>query len=120
MLGHMAYNYLKLNEKFIVKGTTRKELNISKMNELEIFENEEFGQVRTLVEDDEIWFVSADVCDALNIKNVSDAVARLEVDEKGIDTIDTLGGKQQMSVVNEYGLYNLVLGSRKKEAKKFK
>ena len=90
------------------------------MVELEVFENKDFGEIRTLSDDDEIWFVSADVCKSLNIKNVSDAVSRLETDEKGIGSIDTPGGKQKMSIINEFGLYNLVLGSRKPEARKFK
>lgn len=90
------------------------------MSKLEIFNNDEFGQMRTIKDRGEIWFVSKDVCSALDIKNTSDAVSRLAVDEKGIDSIDTPGGKQEMSVVNEFGLYNLVLGSRKEEAKKFK
>lgn len=90
------------------------------MNELSVFENEQFGQVRTIQLDGEPWFVAADVCRALDIANVSNALARLDVDEKGIRSMDTLRGEQEMSIVNEPGLYTLVLGSRKKEAKAFK
>lgn len=65
------------------------------------------------------WFVTLDVCDALGIKNSSDAVNRLDDDEKGVVTTDTLGGQQQVSAVNEPGLYRLTLTSRKPEAKRF-
>lgn len=90
------------------------------MNELTIFSNEEFGDVRTILIDNEPWFVAADVCRALDIKNNRDALNRLDDDEKGVVLTDTLGGSQEMSTVNEAGLYVLVLGSRKPEAKAFK
>ncbi len=89
-------------------------------NELQIFQNEEFGSVRTVIKDEEIWFIAKDVCECLEVKNVSDALSRLDEDEKGIVLTDTLGGKQEMTCVNESGLYSLVLSSRKPEAKKFK
>ena len=66
------------------------------------------------------WFVASDVCVALSIGNSRMALDRLDADEKGVSSIDTPGGSQKMSVVNESGLYNLVLGSRKPEAKRFK
>lgn len=91
-----------------------------RMNELTVFQNEQFGQVRTIVKDGEPWFVSADVCRALEVKNARDAVARLDDDEKGVVLTDTLGGQQNVTIVNEPGLYALVLGSRKPEAKAFK
>ena len=90
------------------------------MNELKVFTNEEFGQVRTVVKNNEPWFVAADVCRALEIGNTAMALSRLDDDEKGINSTDTLGGKQEMAIVNEPGLYSLVLGSRKPEAKEFK
>ncbi len=64
--------------------------------------------------------MAADVCAALSIANSRDAVTRLDEDEKGVATIDTLGGRQEMATVNESGLYSLILGSRKPEAKRFK
>ena len=91
-----------------------------RMNELTVFQNEQFGQVRTIVKDGEPWFVAADVCRALEVKNARDAVARLDDDEKGVVLTDTLGGQQNMTIVSEPGLYALVLGSRKPEAKAFK
>lgn len=90
------------------------------MDELLAFKNAEFGEVRTTIVDDQPWFVAADVCKALDIANSRDALTRLDEDEKGVVSTDTLGGSQQMSTVNEPGLYALVLGSRKPEAKAFK
>ena len=90
------------------------------MNELTVFENEQFGSVRTIIRDGEPWFVAADVCRALEIGNSRQAIVRLDDDEKGVISTDTPGGAQEMSVVNEPGLYALVLGSRKPEAKAFK
>ena len=89
-------------------------------NKLMTFENAAFGKIRTLTIDSEPWFVAADVCRALEIGNPSMTVERLDDDEKGISTIDTLGGKQRMTIINEPGLYSLVLSSRKPEAKAFK
>lgn len=90
------------------------------MNEIIRFENEEFGTIRTMIVNNELWFVSVDVCHALDIKNSRDAIGRLDEDEKGVGLTDTPGGTQEMSIINESGLYSLVLSSRKLEAKKFK
>ncbi|MEK3819639.1 phage antirepressor [Cytobacillus sp. FSL W8-0315] len=76
--------------------------------------------LRTVVKDGEPWFVAKDVCEVLEIKNNRDALSRLDEDEKGVDLIDTLGGRQEVTIINEPGLYSLILGSRKSEAKKFK
>lgn len=67
----------------------------------------------------EPWFVAADVCTVLEIANVGNAVLRLDKSEKDHRRMDTLGGPQNMSVVNESGLYTLILRSDKPEAKKF-
>ena len=90
------------------------------MNEIQIFTNEQFGQIRTISQNGEPWFVAADVCRALALGDTHKAVERLDSDEKGRNSIPTLGGMQEMTVVNEPGLYTLVLGSRKSEAKAFK
>lgn len=90
------------------------------MNEIKIFENSNFGELRIVERNGEPWFVAADVCRALDISNNRDALNRLDADEKDVALIDTLGGQQEMSIVNEPGLYSLVLGSRKQEAKDFK
>ena len=89
-------------------------------NMITVFENKEFGAVRTATINGEPWFVAADVCKALELGNPSMTVERLDDDEKGISTIDTLGGKQRMAIINEPGLYSLVITSRKPEAKAFK
>lgn len=89
-------------------------------NNLQIFKNDQFGEIRTTMKDGEPWFVAVDVCRALEHSNSRMALERLDDDEKGVSSIYTLGGKQEMAVVNEPGLYTLVLGSRKPEAKAFK
>lgn len=76
--------------------------------------------LRCILRDGEPWFVAADVASALTIGRTDDAVARLDDDEKGTDTIRTPGGDQEMTIINESGLYSLILTSRKPEAKKFK
>lgn len=87
------------------------------MNELQIFENDQFGQVRTINRNGEPWFVAKDVCLALEISNPSDALKRLDEDERARLN---LGRQGETNIVNEPGLYSLVLGSRKPEAKAFK
>ncbi|EXI92404.1 MAG: putative phage-encoded protein [Candidatus Accumulibacter sp. BA-94] len=78
-------------------------------------------QVRVISDDHgEPWFVGADVCEALALRNSRDAMARLDEDEKGVAITDTLGGQQEMVTINESGLYSLILTSRKAEARKFK
>lgn len=91
---------------------------VDKMNELQIFKNEQFGEIRTITKNNEIMFVAADVCKILEIKNPTQAVERLDDDEKAMLNIGLRGGAT--NVVNEYGLYSLVLSSRKPEAKAFK
>lgn len=88
------------------------------MNEIKIFENSDFGQVRTLERNNEIYFVASDICKCLDIKNTTQAVQRLDGDEKSMFNIGLSGG--ETNLVNEYGLYNLILVSRKKEARSFK
>lgn len=78
------------------------------------------GSVRVVLRDDEPWFVAADVCAALGISRTDDGVSRLDDDEKGTASVRTPGGAQSMTIINESGLYSLVLGSRKPEAKPFK
>lgn len=85
-----------------------------------VFQNSEYGELRVVVREGEPWFVAADVCKALEIKDTWNSMQRLDDDEKGTCSISTLGGKQEMFIVNEPGLYSLVLGSRKPEAKAFK
>lgn len=76
--------------------------------------------IRVVMRGDEPWFVAVDVCEALTIGNNRMALERLDDDEKGVSSMDTPGGKQVLSIINESGLYSLILTSRKPEAKKFK
>ena len=90
------------------------------MTDLQLFNNDRFGQVRIVPVDGELMFVAKDVCDCLEITKYRDAISRLDSDERGSVKLDTPGGKQDIAAINEYGLYNLVLSSRKPEAKEFK
>lgn len=90
------------------------------MNNLKVFENPDLGKVRVVERSGEPWFVAADVCRALGLDSTGKALTRLDDDEKGVNSIHTLGGSQMMTIINESGLYALVLGSRKPEAKAFK
>ena len=88
------------------------------MNGLQAFKNEQFGEVRVIEQNGAPWFVAADVCKALDIANPTDAIKRLDEDEKARLNLGLSGG--DTNCVNEPGLYSLVLGSRKPEAKSFK
>lgn len=78
------------------------------MNELQIFTNSEFGSVRTTSINDEPWFVGKDVCEAFGDTNYRRSLSRIEEEDKHIAKIDTPGGKQNMTFVNESGLYSLL------------
>jgi anti-repressor protein len=80
----------------------------------------ESHDVRTVVIEDEPWFVAKDVCLILGINKSRDAIARLDEDERRPVRMDTLGGQQQMTALSESGLYSLILRSDKKEAKRFR
>lgn len=91
------------------------------MNEVQIFNNEEFGQVRTLVINGEPWFVGKDVAEILGYSNTRKALAdHVDEEDKGVTKCDTLGGVQDLTVINESGLYSLILSSKMPNAKKFK
>lgn len=89
------------------------------MNELKVFENQEFGQVRVVEQNGEPWFVAVDVCRCLEVDTTT--VRRLDDDEKNtLRLTQGTSGNPNVTVINEPGLYSLVLGSRKPEAKAFK
>ena len=90
------------------------------MNNIQVFTNRHFGQVRVVMRDGEPWFIAADICRALDVDNNRQAVSRLDEDEKGVILNDTNRGKRSMAVISEPGLYALVLGSRKPEAQSFR
>lgn len=88
------------------------------MNEIQLFIHEDFGQIRAVERGGEPWFVAADVCRALEISNPTDALKRLDNDERARFNLGH--PMNETNCVNEPGLYSLVLGSRKPEAKAFK
>lgn len=89
------------------------------MNDIQVFDFED-NAVRVIEIDGEPWFVAADVARILEYRNAPDAVRNLDDDERGTHIVGTPSGDQEMNVINESGLYHLVLVSRKPEAKKFR
>ena len=92
------------------------------MNNLQIFSNEEFGNIRTVTIDNEIWFVGKDVADALGYSNSRDAIAtHVEMEDKNTVAIsDGKRGNPNQAIINESGLYALIFGSKLESAKRFK
>lgn len=91
------------------------------MNELKIFDNEEFGEIRTVTIDGEAWFVGKDVATALGYAKPTDAVGkRVDLEDRGISKIETPSGMQDMVIINESGLYSLIFSSKLDSAKRFK
>ena len=92
------------------------------MNELQIFNSEEFGDIRTVTINNEPWFVGKDVAEALGYAKARNAIAsHVEQDDKKDAPIQgDLGGVQQMTIINESGLYALIFGSKLESAKRFK
>lgn len=80
----------------------------------------EHNQIRTLMLNNEPWFVAKDICNVLELTNSRMAIQGLDDDEKGVSKVYTLGGEQDMQVINESGLYALVIRSNKPQAKKFR
>ncbi|WP_302826158.1 BRO family protein [Anaerofustis stercorihominis] len=91
------------------------------MSEIKIFENSEFGRVRSLMINDEPYFIGKDVADILGYSNTRDAIYKhVHEEDKGVAKCDTLGGNQELTVINESGLYALIFGSKLPKAKEFK
>ena len=91
------------------------------MNDLQIFRNEQFGKVRTVLIDGAVWFVGKDVAEALGYKDTVNALkSHVDEEDKRGWQIATPGGKQTVTIINESGLYSLVLSSKLPDAKKFK
>ena len=91
------------------------------MNNLTVFENPEFGSVRTVELDGEPWLVGKDVAAALGYKNPQEAIrTHVDDEDKGVSEILTPGGKQSVPIINESGLYSLVLSSKLPTARKFR
>lgn len=95
-----------------------------KMNDLQIFSNSEFGNIRTVTVNGEPWFVGKDIAEALGYgkgKSLNNAVAsHVDDEDKGVTEMMTPGGKQNLIIINESGLYSLILSSKLPNAKKFK
>lgn len=88
---------------------------------VKIFSNDNFGNIRGIEINGEPWLVGRDVAKALGYKNISDALKKhVDEEDKGVAKCDTLGGSQEMTVINESGFYSLVLSSKLPSAKKFK
>ena len=94
-------------------------MNSTISNSLQLFQNTDW-KIRVVMRDGDPWFVAKDVCDCLELGNVSQTCSRLDDDERGIISNDTPSGKQEMLVVSEPGLYSLIGSSKKQEAKAFK
>jgi len=91
------------------------------MNELKVFNNNEFGDVRVVEVDNEPWFVGKDVAEILGYSNPRKAlIDHVDNEDKGVTKCDTLGGIQEITTINESGLYSLILSSKLPNAKKFK
>ncbi|MED4676785.1 Bro-N domain-containing protein [Bacillus nitratireducens] len=89
------------------------------MNELQVFESEEFGKIRTVMQDGETWFIAKDICDTLGLSDTNKALLALDDDEKNKHEQYSGSGRKPM-IINESGMYSLVLKSRKPQAKAFK
>jgi prophage antirepressor-like protein len=90
-------------------------------NQIQIFNNTEFGEIRSMTIDGEPWFVGKDVAAALGYKESAKAIREhIDDEDKGVSVLDTPGGKQKTVIINESGLYTLILGSKLEGAKRFK
>ena len=89
-------------------------------NGIQLFHSDKFGDVRAISVDGEPWFVATDVAKALGYGDATHMTRRLDEDEKGLRSVETPGGKQQLSVISEAGLYNAILCSKVPGAKEFK
>lgn len=91
------------------------------MNELTVFQNQEFGRMRTTEIAGKVWFVGKDVARALGYKNPQEAIRyHVDAEDKGVSEFLTPGGKQKLPIINESGLYSLGLSSKLPGAKRFK
>lgn len=91
------------------------------MNELQIFNSEEFGDIRTVTIENEPWFVGKDVATALGYSNPQKAVRdHISEEDRGVNEMDTPSGRQNLAIINESGLYALIFGSKLESAKRFK
>jgi prophage antirepressor-like protein len=91
------------------------------MNELKIFSNDQFGEIRTIIVNSELWFVAKDICDKLELTNNSEVLKRIDLEDLSQTEVFDPNGKQRLTnIVNESGLYAIIFQSNKPEAKIFK
>ena len=92
-----------------------------KENQIQIFNNTEFGEIRTMEINGEPWFVGKDIAAALGYKESAKAIREhIDDEDKGVSVLDTPGGKQNTVIINESGMYSLILSSKLEGAKRFK
>nr|DAJ07450.1 MAG TPA: repressor domain protein [Caudoviricetes sp.] len=101
----------------VLRFKKQEEKEIDYMNELKIFQNKEFGEIRTLIENGEPWLVGKDVCESFGDTNYRRSLSSVDDDDKRISQIETPGGKQNMIVINESGLYSLLFQMQPQKAK---
>ena len=92
------------------------------MNNLKIFENEQFGEIKTIIDENgEPWFVGKDIAEILEYASPANAIKKhIEDEDKGVTELMTPGGKQKMTIINESGLYSLIFSSKMDKAREFK
>ena len=95
----------------------KSQLMLKIQNGIEVFENPIFGQIRMVMVDDEPWFVGKDICEVFGDTNYRRSLSNIDDSDKGVSQIDTPGGKQRMTVVNESGLYSLLFQMQPQKAK---
>lgn len=101
-------------------NTTENNNNINNNGQLQVFQNEAFGQVRVIMKENEPWFVGKEIAEKLGYSNSRKALAdHVKDNHKGVTKCDTLGGKQQLTIIDEAGFYSLVLRSKLPSAEAF-
>ena len=90
------------------------------MNEISFFKFDENFTVRSIIKENEPWFVAKDICDVLGLTNITEALRNLEDDERGSEFLNTSGGRQKVVIISESGLYALVIRSNKPNARRFR
>lgn len=100
-------------------GTLDEQVPATAPAAIKLFEDKGF-KIRVIMRAGDPWFVAKDACDCLTISNVTQACQTLDEDEKGVCKVETLGGKQDVTVISESGLYTLIMRSNKEQAKPFR
>ena len=105
----------------VVENPTNTNNGNKASGELQVFSNDMFGEMRIVTIDGEPWFVGKDVAEALGYTRAADAIrAHVDEEDKGVGEMQTPGGRQKITIINESGLYSLILSSKLPSAKEFK